>query len=54
MAILKTNDNRLSTMDLNRLIPYIKEHDLYQEFFIWIPKTIWNSIKKPIKPLFLP
>jgi radical SAM superfamily enzyme YgiQ (UPF0313 family) len=45
MAILKTNDNRLSIRYLNRLIPYIKQYNLYNEFFRWIPNYFWKNFK---------
>jgi anaerobic magnesium-protoporphyrin IX monomethyl ester cyclase len=45
MAILKTNDNRLSVRYLNRLIPYIKQYNLYNEFFLWIPNYMWKNFK---------
>lgn len=47
LAILKTNDSRLSLINMPRLIPYIKEYNLYKEFIYWIPHTIWQSFKKP-------
>jgi anaerobic magnesium-protoporphyrin IX monomethyl ester cyclase len=53
MAILETNDTRLSITDINRLYPYVKEYGLYGEFFKWIPKTLWKSLKKPFQLLDL-
>ncbi len=49
MAILRTNDSRLTIMDLNRLFPYIRKYNLYQEFFIWIPNSILKTLKKPFQ-----
>ena len=51
MAILETNDTRLSITDINRLYPYVKRYDLHQEFFRWIPKNLWKSFKKPFELL---
>jgi anaerobic magnesium-protoporphyrin IX monomethyl ester cyclase len=53
LAILKTNDTRLSLRDINRLIPYIREFGFYKEFFYWIPAKIWKNLKEPFKLLIL-
>ncbi len=47
MAILETNDTRLSIGDIMRVYPYVKEYGLYNEFFRWIPKSLWKTLKKP-------
>lgn len=52
-SILMTNDTRLSLLDIGRLSPYIKEYNLYKEFFLWIPNNIWKTITKPFKLLNL-
>ncbi len=44
-AILKTNDTRLKLSHINRLLPYIKEYGLYNEFFNWIPQNICELLK---------
>jgi hypothetical protein len=44
-AILKTNDNRLSLRDINRLWPYISEYGLYSDFLSWIPNKMVKNLK---------
>jgi len=53
MAILETNDTRLSILDIGRLIPYVRTYGLYIEFFRWIPRNIFMMVKKPFKLLHL-
>jgi len=53
MAILETNDTRLSITDINRLYPYVRRYGLQSEFLRWIPKSIWKSFKKPFQLLDL-
>ncbi|MEN6551685.1 MAG: radical SAM protein [Methanobacterium sp.] len=53
MAILETNDTRLSFLDIPRLYPYVKNYNLHAEFFKWIPKSLWKSFKKPFQLLDL-
>jgi anaerobic magnesium-protoporphyrin IX monomethyl ester cyclase len=53
MAILETNDTRLTITDIPRLYPHVKKYGLYNEFFRWIPKNLWKSIKKPFMLLNL-
>ena len=49
VAILKTNDIRLNLLHINRLIPYIRQYGLYNEFFNWIPINLFTLIKHTIK-----
>ena len=53
MAILETNDTRLSITDVNRLYPYVQRYGLQSEFLRWIPRTLWKSFKKPFQLLDL-
>ncbi|EKQ52970.1 MAG: Fe-S oxidoreductase [Methanobacterium sp. Maddingley MBC34] len=53
IAILETNDTRLSIINIPRLYPYVQQYGLYNEFLRWIPKTLWKSFKKPFRILNL-
>lgn len=47
LAILETNDTRLSLINIPHLIPHVIEYKLYKEFIYWIPCNMWKTFKKP-------